>query len=331
MRRVLPFVAMLCGACHGVTYPTTPTPTQTPSAPVAAVFLSAGQSSFPIGGGTATVTIYTASHTTGAAAAPGTAVALSASSGSLSSASVITDGTGHAAVEWAGTVSTEITATTGPLSGHITITVATPPAPIPNPTPPGPAPTPGPNPSPTFPGTLSVGIDPVPTNLSPAVGDTLTFRARITSVGSPTASIAWDFTGDGIADRHGETVLWTFTAPGRNAATVVVTDAAGHRAESSLPLIIDARNQIARAELTVDQAGSPTSFQFRFTGTAFDHDGNPVTPYAWEWDFGDGMEPAVNTPTTIHVFSSRGTKLVRVRVTTPDGRSASAEATITVS
>lgn len=45
---------------------------------------------------------------------------------------------------------------------------------------------------------------------------------------------AWDFTGDGVADREGPRVRWTFAAPGFYLVTLTVTDDLGDEAQVSV-------------------------------------------------------------------------------------------------
>lgn len=77
----------------------------------------------PAGGGALEVIIRTSANTVGNTPAAHVTVALTASSGTLSESSTVTDATGHARVTWSGTSSATITARAGEVAGTSAIRV----------------------------------------------------------------------------------------------------------------------------------------------------------------------------------------------------------------
>ncbi len=136
----------------------------------------------------------------------------------------------------------------------------------------------------------------------------------------------WDF-GDGTKET-GQTVSHTYSSSG--AYTVKLTVKTAAQAKEASPKIEP--KQTAQIEITVMAAISvaifasvtegPASLEVSFTAEV------QGTAASYNWDFGDGSTSTEANPT--HTFTAEGTYTVRLVVTAPDGSTASAEKTITV-
>jgi len=136
----------------------------------------------------------------------------------------------------------------------------------------------------------------------------------------------WDF-GDGT-EGTGQTVSHAYSASGTYTVTLTVKTAA--QAKEASPKLEP--KQTAQIEITVMAAMSvaifasvtegPAPLEVSFTAEV------QGTGGSYYWDFGDGSTSTEANPT--HTFTSEGTYTVKLVVTAPDGSTASAEKTITV-
>jgi plastocyanin len=136
----------------------------------------------------------------------------------------------------------------------------------------------------------------------------------------------WDF-GDGTKET-GQTVSHTYSASGTYTVKLTVKTAA--QAKETNPKLEP--KQTAQIEITVKAALSvaisasvtegPAPLEVSFTAEV------QGTAASYNWDFGDGSTSSEANPT--HTFTTEGTYTVKLVVTAPDGSTASAEKTITV-
>lgn len=136
----------------------------------------------------------------------------------------------------------------------------------------------------------------------------------------------WDF-GDGSTGT-GQTVSHTYSASGTYTVKLTVKTAA--QAKETNPKLES--KQTAQIEITVAAALSvaiaasvtegPAPLEVSFTAEV------QGTAASYNWDFGDGSTSQEANPT--HTFTTEGTYTVKLIVTAPDGSTASAEKTITV-
>ncbi len=136
----------------------------------------------------------------------------------------------------------------------------------------------------------------------------------------------WDF-GDGTKET-GQTVSHTYSTSGTYTVTLTVKTAA--QAQETNPKLES--KQTVQIEITVTAALSvaisasiiegPAPLEVSFTAEVR---GTVVSYY---WDFGDGSTSTEASPT--HTFTAEGSYTVKLVVTAPDGSTASAEKTITV-
>ena len=127
MRRVAP-VGLLLLVCACSEIPPSPTAAPPVKTEVIAtrITLVPSPAQLPIGGGTLQITVGV-SGGGGTLPAPGVRVTLSASTGTLDRAEVVTDSVGYGKVEWTGSESATLTGTAGDLSTSVVLPVAQPP------------------------------------------------------------------------------------------------------------------------------------------------------------------------------------------------------------
>lgn len=136
----------------------------------------------------------------------------------------------------------------------------------------------------------------------------------------------WDF-GDGTKET-GQTVSHAYSASGMYTVKLTVKTAAQAKETSpkleakqttQIEIVVTAALSVAiSASVTEGPAPLEVSFTAEVQGTAA----------SYMWDFGDGSTSSDVSPT--HTFTTEGTYTVRLVVTAPDGSTASAEKTITV-
>ena len=163
----------------------------------------------------------------------------------------------------------------------------------------------------------------------------------IVTVTKPTGSSALrsavlDF-GDGTSQALGNlaggtvTVTHTYEGPSGTTnraytATLLATDINGESAAASTTVIITPRSRQLNVTLAADTptvvAGVGATVELTATVTPTTGGADVVQKY--EWSFGDGAEAETSGSTTSHVYTENGVKTATVKVTTTDGRTASA-------
>lgn len=334
MRRMLAVLGVVfLSACQAI--PPSPTspgvePPAASNASVAMISVIATPLELPNGGGTVTLRIYAAATSAGTPQAGNAKIQLTASTGRLKDAEIVTDWTGNAATEWSGEQTGEITATANGVTSRATIRVAgtpvvTPPAPTPNP---NPTPTP---PTPTPPsGSIELGA--LPPSQGVYATEAATYQAAIRYSGEVRdEKIEWDFDGDGRTDRTGRAPSWTFATPGTKEIAIRA------RAEDGATGSGGVRFTVLHADtFTVSLAASSTSVAIgtptTVTATVTSRNGfNPVTDYQFDCD-GAGPLPATNGAANAVSCSypTDGSATASVTASTSDGRNAIAFTTVTV-
>lgn len=275
------------------------------------IILSANPSSVPATGGTVEI-LSTVLDVDGNRVA-GVPVSFSTSAGSLSSQTVFTDGNGEAKTRLSTTRQATVTASAGAAqSSTLTINVNTAP-------------------------TITITATPD----APTAGQNVTFSFTLNSSTTGTAAVRElliDF-GDGdkltlaspsspvrVAHAYGEPDTYTVTA--------TVIDVNGERSTSTFVIAVSAATPI-NVTLTVEQsAGFPRNTVEPNTPVRMSATLNPATEAArvarYEWDYGDGVTEVLNSPETFHIYSSLGTKIVKLTVVTIDGKRAFTQQSIIV-
>lgn len=142
-----------------------------------------------------------------------------------------------------------------------------------------------------------------------------------------------DGTSQALGNLAGGTVTVTHTYEGPSGttnraytATLLATDINGESAAASTTVIITPRSRQLNVTLA---AGTPTvvagvGATVALTATVTPTTGGADVVQKYEWSFGDGAEAETSGSTTSHVYTENGVKTATVKVTTTDGRTASA-------
>lgn len=230
------FAVALAG-CNGIEHsPTGPTPPPRSQAAVQ-IRLVPTPGELPAGGGSASILVEAVGIDGLGVSTP---VALAVSDGSLGTASVTTDGTGHAIASWQGTKTTSITATSGEAISVVTLTVRTPVELPPPSVPPPPTPTPEPTPIPTPQPAITVSLVATPPRVP--VGGTSILSATVSNLGAGETVIAyqWDWEGDQKIDDTGiaSSREHPFPIDGIITPTVRVLTSSGRSATGSGQVVV---------------------------------------------------------------------------------------------
>lgn len=298
-------------ACGGST-PLAPskTPAQNPS--VATVSLTPTRPELPIGGGSSDLTIATSANNV--------AVSLSASSGTLSSTAITTNGEGRATVTWTGTSSANVTANAGGSQAIASIAVAVPPTPPPANLPGAPTTPPPPTtPQPDSHTILHVTVDVIPGNTTtPSQFSAVVIAADGSSLG--TVSFLWDFESDGSVDSTAASPSHQFGG-GKHSVTLTVFASEGRVGVGTALVFVDppppAPLPAVAVGLTVTGAARTRTFT-----TTLSSQGPIPAAVAFAWDFEtDGTVDLQTTDgSATHTYPVAGAFTATVRVTLADGR-----------
>jgi len=249
------------------------------TAAVKGISVSATPQTLPAAGGSSQITATVGD--TGGGPLGGIPVNFTATKGSVSPSSAVTDGNGVATVTLTTSATTDVTATTGQpvVSGKITITV---------------------NP----PGIKSFTASTNATTSGAAVTFTVT-----PSDGVTLSNVRVNF-GDGRSTDLGliaaaATAPHTYCSPGSYTAVATASDTLGGTSSLNTTVIIGA------LPVTLNQpspaVGSPVTFTAGGTTSA------QVSRYVWAFDDGT-PETTTTAPQIVHTFTTRGLKTIRVDV-----------------
>jgi predicted secreted protein len=224
---------------------------------------------------------------------PEVPVRFSASAGTLSAATVTTDTAGQARTHLTTDRETTVTATAGNQQAQLTIRVSAPP-------------------------TVSITVAATPTAGQPA-----SFTVTVTPGGSPVREVTIDF-GDGSSQLLGAlagsiTVAHVYETGGSFTVTVTATDTAGTTTAVSTAVHVTPATPLG-VTITPSSATPSVNTPVTFTATVTPNTA-AIQRYVWSW--GDGSADTITSGnSTTHVYTSTGTKIVRVTVTAVDGRTA---------
>lgn len=247
----------------------------------------------------------------------GVPVTFTASKGTLSAVSALTNAAGEATVRLTTTVETTVTASAGgKTSTAATVTVlGTPLVTL------------------TCAGTGTAGP-----SCSQGTDQPVTFTAARGSTTTQISSATLSF-GDGTSVALGTlsssaTVTKTYSTAGNRTATVTATDVNGQVTSASVAVAIAARTPLSVTITT----GTPTTVPIAGSTWTFTAvvkpDADATTIVSYSWTFGDGSTSTTSGNVTSHVYAgsaSNGPKSISVTVTTSDGRTAVGQTQILVS
>ena len=161
---------------------------------------------------------------------------------------------------------------------------------------------------------------------SPAtVGEVVTFTAAVTGTTVLIDRYEWVF-GDGAeVTTSGNIVNHVYTSAATRTVTVTVVTAEGDTGFSQIQLVVtggtvNVNLTASPSTATVDEV---VTFTAAVTGTTV-----PIATY--EWVFGDGSTQTTTGNAVSHVYTSAGTRGVRVTATTSTGVSGTTQITLVV-
>ena len=160
-------------------------------------------------------------------------------------------------------------------------------------------------------------------------GQDLTFTATGADAdpGAAAPTLEWDTDGDGFDDGTGASKTVQYPSLGSKTVRVRATDVDGGTGTAQKAVTIE--NRLPSVEFS---GGPATGFRgetLQFTAQASDADpGIPALTFAWDTD-GDGFDDGTGFSKSVS-FASLGAKTVRVRVTDPDGGTATADRVVTI-
>jgi hypothetical protein len=235
-------------------------------------------------------------------------VTFSATRGTLSSGTALTDGAGEAHVTLTTNAETDVTAIAGTKKSDPAAKVTVLPAPS---------------------VALTCAVGQVNNCASVVSGDTVTFTATRAEASSVFASSTLDF-GDGQSESLGTlsspvSVAHRYVQAGTYTARLSATDVNGETTTTTAVIRVD--ELVATISLNITNTVTRT-VQATATLSA-----TGATIARYEWTFGPDANPATITTTTNSAtssFATAGNKTVTVRVVLTDGRSATASAQIQV-
>lgn len=136
----------------------------------------------------------------------------------------------------------------------------------------------------------------------------------------------WDFDGDGKIDTTGEKVSNIYRLPGTYTVTLEVTDSAKNTSKETLSVKVDADEFVADIFADPVSAVAPAFIAFDASGSSYAN--GQIVSYTW--DFGDGGRPQITGARVSHEFTSPGEYIIKVKVSTSDGQSKTAQKNISI-
>ncbi len=137
--------------------------------------------------------------------------------------------------------------------------------------------------------------------------------AVFTDASTPTGTITswkWDFNNDGTIDNTTQNPNFIFPGPGTYQTELLMEDSGGCK-DSIIHTIIIEPNPVAAFTTTGNCPGQTITFNDTSTTIS----GNITS---WLWNFGDG-NPANTSTNPSHTYSSAGTYMVKLTITTDNG------------
>ena len=142
---------------------------------------------------------------------------------------------------------------------------------------------------------------------------------------SSALAVRWDWEGDGTWDTGwsvDKIATHQFPDPGSYAVRLEVQDTGGLTGDASQTVTVTLSSP---APMTATLAGTPTSGTMPLT-VSFTSDVNGgVPPYQYRWDFGDGEQSSLASPT--HTYAANGTYAVSLTITDARGQSVTFQST----
>lgn len=137
---------------------------------------------------------------------------------------------------------------------------------------------------------------------------------------------AWDFDGDGNADKFGESVTNIFPEKGSYVVGLTVTDSQDNEVKSSVSVEVTAPGLQAKMNATPITGVVPLTVKFDASASTY-LDGQVIS---YNWDFGDGTPKRQDAAKISYKYQKVGVYTATVTVIGSDGKKATDKQTITV-
>lgn len=136
----------------------------------------------------------------------------------------------------------------------------------------------------------------------------------------------WDFNGDGVVDKYGAVVSYTFEQKGNYTASVMVIDADDNQGKAEISVKVAQQGMTASIKTDKVDGNVPLTVSFDASGSSYQ--GGNITSY--KWNFGDGTSPKLGEAQISHKYTSIGTYTASVEVIADDNTTKKTEILITV-
>jgi PKD repeat protein len=136
----------------------------------------------------------------------------------------------------------------------------------------------------------------------------------------------WDFDGDGKKDLSGEKVNFVFRNPGVYETRLTITDS--NDLESSATIQIEVTEKTIQAALSATPVQGSAPLIVEFDASASSYQGKEISSY--QWDFGDGSNPRIDSAKVTYRYTKIGTFTATVTAIGSDNKRDSAEIVINI-
>ncbi len=136
----------------------------------------------------------------------------------------------------------------------------------------------------------------------------------------------WDFDGDGKTDDSNAKASYTYTKAGTYNLKVSVIDATEKVSEKTFKVIATQKGLSVDVSANPAEGSSPLKVNFDASKSTYPQ-GKIVS---YEWDFGDGTKPRIDTAIIKYQYTRIGTFTAKVTAKTNDNKSATATISISV-
>lgn len=136
----------------------------------------------------------------------------------------------------------------------------------------------------------------------------------------------WDFNGDGKTDDANAITSHTFATPGSYNVSLTVSDATNLGAKSQIVVKVDP--PALKADLSSDTVAGVVPLTVHFDASGSSDPSGKIVNYQWE--FGDGGQPRIDTAKVAHQYTQVGTFTAKVTVITAENKRATTQLLINV-
>jgi PKD repeat protein len=137
---------------------------------------------------------------------------------------------------------------------------------------------------------------------------------------------AWDFNDDGTVDDTNSITSHQFIEAGTFNVSLTVTDSTNLSSKSQV--VVKVAPAGFKAVISADTVAGVVPLTVKFDASASTSPGSQIVGY--EWDFGDGSQPRVDTSKVSYQYATIGSFVAKVTAVTADSKRSTANVPITV-